>query len=103
MSAWDSIGRASDLLKQCQEEVGDPARAAVLRSEFARALDSESAIALLDVGQFCRAFALAAARLAVEESSAWPRERLIQLADMCFHFGDSTEGESLVAVADRQS
>lgn len=92
---------ARELLLRCDEEIGDAGRAAVLQSEFVRALDAESAITLLDEGQFCRAFALAAAQLAVDEPRLWPRDRLLQLADMCYHNGDSREGDELVEIAGR--
>lgn len=102
MSEWDRIGRTRELLRRCSEEIGDAARAAVLTSEFTRVLDSSAAIALLDDGQFCRAFALAASQRAFEEPDRWLYEDLIRLADMCFHNGDSEEGERLLALANRQ-
>lgn len=98
MNAWDPVDRARDLLRQCSEEVGDRGRAAVLQSEFARLLSPEDAMALLDEGQFCRAFALAAAHLALSNPAHWSAERLIQLADMCYHNGDAAEADALLDV-----
>jgi hypothetical protein len=103
MSNGQRRERARELLGRCSEEVGDRASAAVLQAEFMRVLDTESAIALLDAGQFCRAFALAAAELARSEPSVWSPERLEQLADMCFHNGDSDEANALLDLASRQA
>jgi hypothetical protein len=102
-SAWDPIGRAKELLTHCHEEVRDASRTAVLRSEFAQTLDSDVAITLLDEGQFCRAFALAAAQVAMEHPSSWPKARLLQLADMCFHNGDTDQAEGLMALVDGEA
>lgn len=97
---WNSRDRARELLARCDEEIGDASGAALLQAEFSRVLDSDSAIALLDVGQFCRAFALAATELALGNRGAWTRESVLQLAEMCYHHGDSAEGDALVDMAE---
>jgi hypothetical protein len=102
MGTWEPIGRARELLRRCSEEVGDSGRAAVLTSEFVRVLDPTSAMALLDEGQFCRAFAMAATQLARAEPSLWSKAQLTQLADMCFHNGDSGDGDELLDLANRE-
>lgn len=85
-----------ELVAACEEEIGDPAQAAVLRSEISRRLTPRIATSVIDTAQFCRAFALGAADAVARDPGPWPTDTLAQLAEMCFHNGDLSEAEELL-------
>jgi hypothetical protein len=79
----------------CDDEIGDAARVAVLRSEFARLLTPTIASRVIDAAQFCRAFALGAADAVAREPGLWSDELIAQLSEMCLHNGDLNAAEVL--------
>jgi hypothetical protein len=86
-----------ELLERCDDELGSPADAAVLRTQFARLVQPADITELLDEAVDCSAFALGAYDAARAAGNSWPLDTVLTVGELLALLGNAVEA---VEVAD---